>query len=143
MSVQGIRFDEVKVGDTLPPLEIPVTVELVVAGAIATRDFFPGHHDLAAAQKLGSQHIFMNILTTNGLVERYVGAWAGPEALIASVKIRLGAPNYPGDSMTMQGEVSAKDEAEQSLTVAMRGVNSMGDHVSGTVKLLFAQGAMA
>ncbi|MGL6072389.1 MAG: hypothetical protein ACRC1E_14255, partial [Craterilacuibacter sp.] len=75
------------------------------------------------------------------LVERYVGAWAGPEALIASVKIRLGAPNYPGDCMTMQGEVSAKDEAEQSLTVAMRGVNSMGDHVSGTVKLLFAQGA--
>ncbi len=143
MSAQGISFDQVKVGDKLPELAIPVTVELVVAGAIATRDFFPGHHDLQAAQQLGSKHIFMNILTTNGLVERYVGAWAGAEALIASVKIRLGAPNYPGDCMTMQGEVSEKDAAAQALTVSLRGVNSMGDHVSGTVKLLFAQGALA
>ena len=45
----------------------------------------------------------MNILTTNGFVGRYVTDWAGPDALLKSVKIRLGAPNYPGDTMTMTG----------------------------------------
>ncbi|NDV12739.1 MaoC family dehydratase [Crenobacter caeni] len=143
MSAQGISFESIQVGEALPALEIPVSVELIVSGAIATRDFFPGHHDPEAARKLGSRHIFMNILTSNGLVERYVGGWAGPEALIGEVKIRLGAPNYPGDIMTMTGEVSAKDEAARALTVQLRGSNSMGEHVSGQVTLLFAEGAMA
>ena len=143
MSAQGISFDKVQVGDALPALEIPVSVELIVSGAIATRDFFPGHHDPEAARKLGSKHIFMNILTSNGLVERYVGAWAGPDALIGEVKIRLGAPNYPGDTMTMTGEVAEKDEGARALTVQLRGVNSMGEHVSGRVRLPFGEGAMA
>lgn len=64
------RFDDVRPGETLPALAIPITVGLVTGGAIATRDYFPGHHDLNAAQALGSPHIFMNILTTNGLVQR-------------------------------------------------------------------------
>ena len=72
------RFDDVRPGETLPELAIPITVALVTGGAIATRDYFPGHHDLNAAQALGSPHIFMNILTTNGLVQRYVESWAGP-----------------------------------------------------------------
>ena len=54
----------------------------------------------------------MNILTTNGLVGRYVTDWAGPNALLKSVSIRLGAPNYPGDTMTITGAVTKKDDGE-------------------------------
>ena len=49
----------------------------------------------------------MNILTTNGLVGRYVTDWSGPGGMIRNVKIRLGAPNYPGDTMTFTGAVTA------------------------------------
>jgi hypothetical protein len=100
------KFNDVKVGDSLPALSIPITVPLIAGGAIATRDYFPGHHDLEAAQALGSPHIFMNILTTNGLVERFVEDWAGPQAVFKSIKIKLGIPNYPGDTMVLTGEVS-------------------------------------
>ena len=130
------RFDDVRPGETLPELAIPITVGLISAGTIATRDYFPGHHDLNAAQALGSPHIFMNILTTNGLVQRYVEAWAGPLARFASLKIKLGAPNYPGDCMTFNGAVSGQDAATRTVEITLSGKNSMGNHVTGTVALV-------
>ena len=130
------RFDDVRPGDTLPELAIPITVGLISAGAIATRDYFPGHHDLNAAQALGSPNIFMNILTTNGLVQRYVESWAGPEARFSALKIKLGAPNYPGDSMTFNGAVTGHDAATRTVEITLSGKNSMGNHVTGTVALV-------
>lgn len=128
-------FASVQVGDELPKLAIPITVPLIAGGAIATRDYFPGHHDAEAARALGSPHIFMNILTTNGLVERFVEGWAGPECRLASVKIKLGAPNYPGDTLTFSGAVTSRDEAGHSVEVTLKGANSMGPHVTGTVRV--------
>ncbi|MEP3562393.1 MAG: MaoC family dehydratase [Marinobacter sp.] len=127
---------EVNVGDQLAELSIPITVTLINGGAIATRDYFPGHHDKEAAQALGSPHIFMNILTTNGLVERYVESWAGPKAKFVNQKIKLGAPNYPGDTMTFTGEVTERDEATNTVVVSFKGKNSMGNHVTGTVTVV-------
>ncbi|MCY1259401.1 hypothetical protein D9M68_157760 [compost metagenome] len=128
-------FADVSLGEQLPELVVPITVTLINGGAIATRDYFPGHHDKEAAQALGSPHIFMNILTTSALVQRFVEEWAGPLARFKDIRIKLGAPNYPGDSMTFSGEVSERDEAAGTLTVTLRGRNSMGNHVSGTVAL--------
>ncbi|EXF93425.1 MaoC family dehydratase [Pseudomonas fluorescens HK44] len=130
------RFEDVRPGEVLPQLAIPITVGLITGGAIATRDYFPGHHDLEAARELGSPHIFMNILTTNGLVQRFVEGWVGPEARFASLKIKLGAPNYPGDTMTFSGAVSHLDAATRTVEITFSGKNSMGNHVTGTVALV-------
>jgi acyl dehydratase len=127
------KFNDVKVGDSLPALSIPITVPLIAGGAIATRDYFPGHHDLEAAKALGSPHIFMNILTTKGLVEKFVEDWAGPQAVFKSIKIKLGIPNYPGDTMVITGEVSEINPQAKSVTVSLKGKNGMGNHVTGTV----------
>ncbi|WP_284337706.1 MaoC family dehydratase [Comamonas sp. NoAH] len=135
MSIQTPRFASVQVGDELQPQTVPVTVPLVAGGAIATRDYFPGHHDRDAARQLGSPHIFMNILTTNGLVQSFVEQWAGPEARLMDLKIRLGVPNYPGDTMKFTGAVTEKNDAAHSVTITLKGVNSMGSHVSGTVQV--------
>ena len=125
------RFDDVQVGDELPPLEIPLTRSLIVATAIASRDYQDVHHDPGLAVQKGSKDIFMNILSTNGFVGRYVTDWAGPDAIIRSVSIRLGVPNYPGDTMTMTGSVTAK--ADGVVDVSVRGANDLGNHVTGTV----------
>lgn len=136
-----MTFDEVQVGDALPPLEIPLTRTLIVATAIATRDYQDVHHDPGLAQARGSKDIFMNILTTNGFVGRFVTDWAGPDAVLKKVAIRLGAPNYPGDTMTITGQVTAKDDATGEVEVGLRGVNSLGDHVTGTVRLTLPKAA--
>jgi acyl dehydratase len=128
-------FDAVQVGDELPPLAVPITVPLIVGGAITTRDYFPGHHDLEAARALGSPHIFMNILTTNGLVQRFVEGWAGPQGTLKALKIKLGAPNYPGDTMTFTGSVTDKRAEDRSIELTLAGRNAMGPHVTGTVRV--------
>lgn len=123
------------VGEQLPESRVPITRALVVAGAIATRDFQDVHHDSEQAVARGSKDIFMNILTTNGLVGRFVSGWAGPSATVKRIKIRLGAPNYPGDEMVLSGTVSGKDG--ETIAVAVRGSNSLGDHVTGTVTVTY------
>jgi acyl dehydratase len=133
----SLRYGDVQVGDELPTLAIPLTRTLIVATAIASRDYQDVHHDPGLANERGSPDVFMNILTSNGFVGRYVTDWAGPDALLKSVKIRLGAPNYPGDTMTMTGTVTGK--ADGVVEVAVRGANSLGDHVSGTVSLVLPQ----
>lgn len=137
----GVRYDDVEVGDELPPLDVELTRSLIVATAIASRDYQDVHHDPGLAQTRGSKDIFMNILSTNGFVGRFVTDWAGPDAVLKKVSIRLGAPNYPGDTMHMTGTVAKKENG--LVEVAVRGANDLGDHVSGTVTLTLPRGDLA
>jgi acyl dehydratase len=125
------RAADVSVGDELPPLTLPLDRSFIVATAIASRDYQDVHHDPELAQQKGSKDIFMNILTTNGLIGRYVTDWAGPDAVINKVAIRLGAPNYPGDTMVLSGSVTAKEGS--TVEIAVLGKNGLGNHVTGTV----------
>ena len=141
MSVRTLAITDVAVGMPLPEQDIPITTTTIVAGALASRDFTPLHHDRSAAQAAGMQDVFMNILTTNGLVGRYVTDWAGPNAVLKNVAIKLGAPNRPGDRMRMSGSVKAKDERAGVVEVEVAGKNSWGNHVTGTVKVALPAGA--
>ncbi len=125
------RFAEVSAGEPLPPCPVPITTTGIVAGAIASRDYQDVHHDKDAAIRRGTPDIFMNILTSSGLVARYVTDWAGPDALLTSLRIRLGAPNYPGDVMIFSGRVDSA--VDGGVEIALSGTNSLGDHVTGTV----------
>ena len=134
--VKTVSCNGVSVGDKLPPLEIEVTTALVVGGAIATRDFETVHHDKSEAQAAGLPDVFMNILTSQGLMSRYATDWSGPEAVVKSLDMRLGAPNVPGMVMTVTGEVTAVDESTGVVDVAVLGENNIwGMHMQGTVRL--------
>ncbi|TML60748.1 MAG: acyl dehydratase [Actinobacteria bacterium] len=133
MNTTTLRYDDVQEGDELPPLDVHLSRTLIVATAIASRDYQDVHHDPELARQRGSKDIFMNILSTNGFVGRFITDWAGPDATLRKVSIRLGAPNYPDDTMRMTGKVTRKQDGV--VEVAVRGANSAGDHVTGTVEL--------
>lgn len=139
--MSDVNCETLRVGDPLPELAIPITPRLIVGAAIASRDYQNVHHDKAGAQALGSPDIFMNILTTNGLVGRYATDWGGPRARLNKVAIKLGAPNYPGDTMTLRGEIAAVDEDSGRVTLEVKGKNSLGYHVTGSVELTLPGGA--
>jgi len=122
-----------KAGDEIPVWELPITPTLVVSTAIATRDFQDVHHDRDRAQAAGSKDIFMNILTSTALCERYVTDWAGPDVQIKGIAIRLGAPAYPYDTLSFSGEVTEVTDGIATITVT--GAVSLGAHVTGTVRI--------
>jgi acyl dehydratase len=155
----------IEAGLTLPELVIEVTPTFVISTAIATRDFQDVHHDRDRAVERGGKDIFVNILTTTGLVQRYVTDWAGPQAVVRRVAIRLGAPCYAGDTLTFSGRVvegaggeragrAGGEHAEgaggehgegadrrliggtgEEYVVEVVGRCSLGDHVTGTVRI--------
>ena len=118
---------------TLPDRVIDVTPTFVIASALATRDFTDLHHDRDRAVEQGAKDIFVNILTTTGLVQRYVCDWAGPDAVVRAISIRLGAPCHAGDTLTLTGQVSTSDGPERVVSVTGR--CRLGDHVTGTVRI--------
>ncbi len=140
-----LRYEKVDVGQELPELVIDLTPTLIISTAIASRDYQDVHHDRDLAQQRGSKDIFMNILSTNGFVGRFVTDWAGPEALIKRVAIRLDAPNYAYDQMRMTGVVEGKEIIgdEGLVDVSVRGRNALGDHVTGKVRLALPHDASA
>jgi len=134
-------FAEVEVGDVLPELAIEITSTLIIAGALASNDYTPVHHDKQAAQAQGLPDVIMNVLTTNGWVSRYVTDWAGPNAALRKLAVKLGAPNVPGDTMKLTGKVSQKDEEQSVVDLEVIGKNSWGAHVTATVSVALPRGA--
>ncbi|WP_347354748.1 MaoC/PaaZ C-terminal domain-containing protein [Intrasporangium sp.] len=125
----------------LPPLTIPVTATLVAGGALATHDYSLVHHDRAAALAAGTRDIFMNILTTTGLIGRYVTDWGGPRIRLSSVSVRLGHPVHPGDTLTFAGEIAEYDEATRRATITVSARTEGGQHASATVVAVLPEDA--
>ena len=134
MTTQTRSFASVNVGDKIPNKEIPITSGLIVGGAAVSMDYTPVHHDKKAAQAGGLPDIFMNILTSNGLMGAFVTNWAGPDATMNNIDVKLGAPNLPSFVMTVSGEVKTKNEQDGTIEIEVLGENNVwGMHMAGTV----------
>ncbi|WP_374999508.1 OB-fold domain-containing protein [Aeromicrobium sp. CTD01-1L150] len=122
-----------EVASDLPVWELAITPTLVVSTALATRDFQDVHHDRDLAQSRGSEDIFLNILTTTGLVQRYVTDWAGPRTQVLSCALRLGAAAHPYDTLRFTGVIVS--ETDGVTTIDVTGRVSRGTHVDARLEV--------
>jgi hypothetical protein len=116
---------------------LDVTSTVIVAGAIASRDFMPVHHDRDYANAQGAPDIFMNILTSNGYVSRYVTDWAGGDSQVRQISTRLGGPAIPGQLLRFRGQVANEStvDGERQVEVVVRADNDLGNHLTATVQV--------
>ncbi|MEH6570281.1 MAG: MaoC/PaaZ C-terminal domain-containing protein [Halioglobus sp.] len=134
---ENLALESLSIGDKLPTLNIPITHKLIVGGAIATQDYIPVHHNVPAANAAAMPDIFMNILTTSGLLARYLGDWAGRGSRLQHIKFNLMAPNHPGDTMEMEGSVESirATDTGGEVVVNFGGKNRQGYHTRGNATL--------
>jgi acyl dehydratase len=102
----------------------------------------PVHHDRDYANQQGAPDIFMNILSTNAYCSRFLTDWAGPEARVTRLSIRLGVPVHPGSTLRFAGTVTGTSvQGDEGLVqVEFRATNELGDHVTGTAELALPLG---
>ncbi len=140
-------LEDVHVGQVVPGFEVAMTPTFIISSAIATRDYEEVHHDRDIARARGSEDLFPNILTSNGLALRLVTDWFGPEAVVVSASVRLGLPAYAGEVLALGGEVRdvvrRPEHGDGLVTVAVTGRISTGTHLSGTVTVSLPAGAGA
>ena len=136
-TVETLRWQDISEGDDVAPLDIAITTTMIVAGAIASRDFMPVHHDRDYANQQGAPDIFMNILTDTGYCSRFLTDWAGPDAMVTKLAIRLGVPVFPGHTLTYTGSITAlrRDGDDGVVEVDLRATNELGEHVGGTATI--------
>lgn len=103
---RSLTADQVKVGDKLPELRVPVTATTVVLGAVASRDLQPQHHDSGWAKRVGTRDIFLNTPTQGGWICNYVTQWTGPTARIARLSYKMKASIYANEVMLLCGTVT-------------------------------------
>jgi acyl dehydratase len=142
-SHRTLDWDALAVGDEITPMVIPLTPTRIVAGAIASRDFMPVHHDRDFANQQGAPDIFMNILSDTAYCSRFLTDWAGADAMITRLAIRLGVPVFPGHTMTYTGAVTglSRDGDVGTVEVELRAMSDLGEHVGGTATLTLPLGA--
>lgn len=137
MSHSTIDPATIQPGDELPTWVLDVTATRIVAGAIATRDFMPVHHDRDYANQQGAADIFANILSDTAWCSRFLTDWAGPNAMVRRLAIRLGVPLHPGHTLTFTGKVAGVHSggAATQVDIEFTAVNEMGEHVGGTATI--------
>jgi acyl dehydratase len=116
MAWKSLNWEDVEEGQELPTVTMDITCTTVIAGAIASRDFTPVHHDRDFVQNVGLKDIFLNNATICGFSGRYLTDWSGPEGELKEISFRIATPCFPGDTMTMTGKVIKKyTEGDQHL----------------------------
>lgn len=138
LKYDSVAWEDVSEGDELPTHVREIDTSLVVLGAIsAARDFYPVHHDKDAAIAAGAPDVFLNILTTNGLMASFVTNWCGPDWDVTDISLRLLIPAFPGLKLTTTGTVARKyeEDGRQMLDVEFGAGTDYGPHCKGTATL--------
>ncbi len=105
-----LLLGDVAAGDALPALDYEVSATTVVLGALATRDWRPMHHDKDfAVHRNGAQDILLNTPIPAAWFERYHTDWTGPHGRLARVTFRMKGSVFPGDAMSLRGQVESTE----------------------------------
>jgi acyl dehydratase len=106
---EGRFWEDVRDGDELPTLVMPITPTRCVYLASATRDFSPQHSNRDYAQQRSkARDVFVNTPFNLGMVSRFATDWGGPQSTVRRMKIAMREPVCAGDDMIISGRVARK-----------------------------------
>lgn len=132
-------WGDVQEGETLPVQTRKMTRLGIIAMAFAARDFLPPVHvDPEVARASGLPDVNLNIISTGGLIEKFLTAWAGPAGRIKRMKYTIGAGVFPGNTLTASGRVKRKfiENGEPLVEIECMLSVEAGAHAAGTALMV-------
>jgi acyl dehydratase len=123
------RYNDVKVGDELPPLTLPPisrTTLALYAGASA--DHNPIHIDLDFARKSRMPDVFAHGMLSAAYIGRLLTGWVKQER-IRSLSLRFVGITHLYNAPTCSGRITEKFEkdGEKRVKIAVRSANQYGE----------------
>jgi acyl dehydratase len=135
----GREFAAVAVGDALAPLEkSPITTTQLVQYAGASGDFNRIHFDDPFAREAGFPQVIAHGMLSMAFFGQLVADWAGGPARVARLGVRFKAVTFPGDRVTVGGEVVSRDDTSRTVELKLWAKKSDGTVTlegSATVRL--------
>ena len=114
-----MKFEHVQIGAALPPLVKPtITTRQLVEYAGASGDFNRIHYDEPFAREGGFPSVIAHGMLSMAFFGQLVSDFAGPHAVV-QISARFKAVTFPGDVVTVSGEVTARDEARRTADVKL------------------------
>lgn len=102
----GRFFEDVSVGEEVPPLGKKIDLPRMMAYGAATWDFIRVHYDADHARELGFPGPFVDGQMLGAFLAQHVQDWAGPGAFLRKLGFRNRVMVYPGDSLVCRGVVT-------------------------------------
>ena len=134
------RFDDVMVGDELPPLVKPPITRLQLAlFAGASGDHNPIHVDDAAARTGGLSGVIAHGMLDMAFLAQLLTLWV-PQRSIRMFNARFVAMAYPGDVISCTGKIVGKSGADHTVELELAAANRRGEKVlTGKATVAFPQ----
>src|SRR2546429_8707588 len=121
MKYAKVYFDDVTVGDELPPLvKGPIQQIQLTRYAGASGDFNPIHQDDEFARAAGMGGVFAHGMLSMGFVAQAVTDWAGAGA-VRKLGVRFAALVRLKDVVTCRGRVVGKSSKDDTHLVEVEG----------------------
>jgi acyl dehydratase len=114
-----LTWDQLQLGAAPAPKTVgPITRTDFVRYQGASGDMNPVHHDEPFAKAAGFPAPLGVGMWPAGTLCAWAAAWVGPER-VRRVRIRWQNPVFPGEILTMQAAVSARDEAARTVELEL------------------------
>lgn len=126
--VKTPKFDQVKVGDELPPLKLPpISRHQLALYCGGSGDHNPIHVDIDFAKKFGMKDVFAHGMLSMAFLARQVTAFA-PQTQLRKLGTRFSAITWVGDEITVTGKVVGKREenGEKLIDLEVNCINQDG-----------------
>ena len=121
-----LYYEDITVDDELPPLERTPTEDHAIEFFGRDNPTNPAFGDAEAGRRMGFGGALVPGLLKLSWISHYVGAWAGPESNLISVRVAFRRPDIAGNPLTLSGRVVNKRQ-EDGINIVELEVVTLAD----------------
>lgn len=107
-TVQSPYFEDVQVGDEVPPLQKRPDTRQLVMYAGASDDYVQIHYDKDLAAAAGHPSVIVHGALKSAFIAQMLTDWIGAAGRLVALEVSYRGIDYPGDTLTCRGRVTAK-----------------------------------